>query len=63
MSRTVEFYVKTSQREEKWTEKFSGSRREVSEQADCSLSQAQLGALKDGEQILSAFYRILPRPF
>jgi hypothetical protein len=56
MSRTVEFFVKTDQREEKWTEELAGSRREVSE-------QAQLYALKDGEQIVSANYRILPRTF
>jgi hypothetical protein len=63
MSRTVECFVKTDQREEKWTEELAGSRREVSEQAETSLAQAQLYALKDGEQIVSANYRILPRTF
>jgi type IV secretory pathway TraG/TraD family ATPase VirD4 len=61
MFRAVEFHVKTNKREETWTEKLSGSRREVSEQAETLLAQAQLYAIKDGEQIVSADYHILPR--
>ena len=54
MFRAVEFHVKTNKREEAWTEKLSGSRREVSEPAETLLAQAQLYAIKDGEQIVSA---------
>ena len=61
MFRAVEFHVKTNKREEAWTEKLSGSRREVSEQAETLLAQAPLYAIKDGEQIVSAEYPILPR--
>ena len=52
MFRAVEFHVKTNKREEAWT--LSGSRREVSEQAETWLAQAPLYASKDGEQIVSA---------
>ena len=61
MFRNVEFFVKTNQREERWTQKIAGSRREISEQAETLLAQAQVYALKDGEQIVLANYHILPR--